>query len=192
VGGIPGVWLGQIVDYSPSAELDGNPSVDATGDNVANTNDEDGVTVPGRWSEGPTGGQFNVQVNTSSGTCAGCRLGFWIDWNQDGDFGDDSESYLVPVVAGPNAVTFNVPAGAFPVDPLYVRFRLYSPEYIGPIEPNGLAVNGEIEDYVFRFDPNALSLSGFAAAPVATTWPRSAAWLRLWCWQQPASRTRRG
>ncbi len=177
-GGVPAVWLGETIDYSPHAETDGMPDPAAAGDDLANTDDEDGVTLPpDNWTH-ETGGQINVEINSSTGECTGCTLGFWFDWNGDGDFGtadvpDADEWYTAPVVFGNQTLSFAVPEGVFPAS-IYARFRLYGGSYVGPIVPAGLAVNGEVEDYVFTFGPNAVSLSGLAAGPAASAWPAAA------------------
>ena len=161
-GGIPAVWLGPTVDYSPNAETDGQPNLAATGDDTANTDDEDGIApFGGEWDYGVDGGQISVNVNSSGGTCTGCRLGFWIDWNGDGDFGDPGESYEKPVVFGSQTVAFDIPVGARS-NGVYARFRLYAGNYVGPIKSYGLAVNGEVEDYYFTV-PTAVQLGSFTA-----------------------------
>ncbi|NLE74064.1 MAG: hypothetical protein GX604_05510 [Actinobacteria bacterium] len=160
-GGIPAVWLGPTVDHSPSAETDGQPNSSATGDYNANADDENGIEPVGEWTFGTNGGEISVNVNSSDGTCTGCRLGFWIDWNGDGDFADSGESYLEPVVFGPQTVKFDIPVGA-QSNGVYARFRLYAGNYVGPINSNGLVVNGEVEDYYFTV-PTAVELRSFKA-----------------------------
>ena len=101
--------------------------------------------------------------SSSDGTCNGCQLGFWIDWNNDGDFGDTGESYLKPVTIGSQIVTFDIPDG--PLSQLtnaYARFRLYSGGYSGAYQSYGLVVNGEVEDYYFAV-PTAVKLLSFTA-----------------------------
>jgi len=162
-GGIPAVWLGTYVDFSPLGESDGIPSTSATGDDLyAPVDDEDGVQPLGTpWSWGTDGGQVSVSVNTSEGTCEGCKLGFWIDWNNDGDFGDSGESYLENVVQGTQTLTFDIPDPALLTN-IYARFRLYDGNYTGDYLPSGLVVNGEVEDYYFG-SPTAVELLSFTA-----------------------------
>jgi hypothetical protein len=171
---IPGVWLGSQIDFSnapvasPQGETNGQPSTDALGDDAAYLDDEDGITPANLpWYFGTNGGAVTVDVSSSTGVCAGCQLGFWIDWNNDGDFSDSGESYVKPVVAGSNLITFDVPNTIPPsVTYFYARFRLYAGDYVGAISPTGLVVNGEVEDY--RFDRTALSitLANFSAEQV--------------------------
>ncbi|NLE74472.1 MAG: hypothetical protein GX604_07590 [Actinobacteria bacterium] len=176
---VPAVWLGPTVDYSPNAETDGQPNFEATGDdnNIQNTklvDDEDGITVSSAYSIwGQDGGQFSVNVNSSDGTtCTDCKLGFWIDWNGDGDFADPDESYLQDVTYGTQTVHFDIPATATVRD-LYARFRLYDGNYNGSYLPTGLVVNGEVEDYHFA-QPTAVELLSFTATAerkaIVLTW----------------------
>lgn len=164
-GGVPAVWLGPAVDFSPNAEADGQPTADATGDDAHSDqrglDDEDGVSPAGQWYPGETG-SFSVFVNSSDGTCTGCKLGFWLDWNGDGDFADAGETYLMPVVFGAQTLSFDIPNIRLSPD-LYARFRLYSGSYVGAYKPTGLVVNGEVEDYHF-VTPLSVDLIWFEAA----------------------------
>jgi hypothetical protein len=169
VGGVPGVWLGPTVDYSPSGESDGIPSALAKGDDTAYLNDEDGITVPATppWSLGINGGRITVSVNSSDGTCTNCRLGFWFDWNNDGDLDDPGESYNVPISYGSNqTVNFDIPeptvGSKVYLRNVYARFRLYD-QYAGSPSPIGLVLNGEVEDYFFQNNPTAVELLSFTA-----------------------------
>jgi subtilisin family serine protease len=134
-------WLGSTVD----SELDGHPSDNADGDDLAAPfDDEDGITfdpiVPGSSA--------HIVVTASR---AGGVLQGWVDWNNDGDFNDVGERILTDkaLVAGANDVFFSVPAGAN-VNQVYARFR-YGEHSLGgakPIgTPFGLADLGEVEDY---------------------------------------------
>ena len=74
----PAIWLGNVVagvDY----ETDGKPNTDATGDDGAFSDDEDGITAHPSWSG--TNLVLTVQVTGGSGT-----LGIWIDWDRNGAF----------------------------------------------------------------------------------------------------------
>ena len=164
LGGVAAVWLGPTVDFSPFAESDGIPGVGAVGDDLNFSDDEDGVGMTGTWDL--SSGQFLVNVNSSDGTCSGCKLGFWIDWNLDGDFADEGESYLQSVGFGDNTVSFAIPSYItwqnWPAS-IYVRFRLYAGNYDGGYLPTGLVVNGEVEDYRFASPPTAVDMLSFLA-----------------------------
>lgn len=140
-----GPRLGACVD----TETNGQPNVAATGDDagagtstagtcaVAN-DDEDGVTfgtlVPGQPA--------TITVVAS----AACTLSAFVDWGADGSFataGDDILPSGQLLSAGTNTVNITVPAGAT-VGNTYARFRCATS---GKLSYNGLAANGEVEDY---------------------------------------------
>ena len=167
-GGIAAVWLGSSVDFSPSGESDGIPTANAQGDDNANTDDENGVTLLG--VNQPDGGTTfslwaRVTVNTSEGACANCKLGAWIDWNNDGDFADADEYFLKSVATGSQDLEFKLTDLAqLAGTNVYARFRLYAGNYSGSYLPTGLIMNGEVEDYLFTWEPTAIALATFTAA----------------------------
>ena len=145
-------------------ELQGQPTVSATGDDTTLTpDDEDGVTAQAGWTIGTGGGKFWVTVGGAA--CTGNHyLAFWIDWNGDGDFADSGESYGQTVGCGAQTVTFDIPnQTTYPLD-LYARFRLYpSQSSCGSgCSPTGFIAGGEVEDYVFQTAPLAVNLAGFS------------------------------
>lgn len=129
-------------------------------------NDEDGVTFT---SEGNPQGIFNPNLTTSINVIvsgAGVLEG-WIDFNADGDWDDPGELIISPDLATDSSIanpaifgegtttrTFNIsipattpklPAGQA-VD-TYARFRV---SRTGTGSPVGLALSGEVEDYLVR------------------------------------------
>ena len=104
----------------------------------------DGVFVPGRTT------QITV---TASGTGF---LDAWFDFNRDGDWDDPGEQVFQNVVvhAGENILFVTVPPilpSNSPLGDTYARFRLSS---VGSLQPTGLAVDGEVEDYKIRIISN--------------------------------------
>jgi large repetitive protein len=148
--GVPNApYLGSCVD----ADNGFNQNVGATADDTtgssfvvgtcANGNDEDGVTFTSPFTPGATA-QFTV---TAGGPTA-CILNAWVDWNQDGVFGDSPGEQIatdltVPTGA-PTVLSPAVPAAAVP-GLTYARFRCSSAAGLGP---TGQAPDGEVEDYV--------------------------------------------
>ncbi len=133
------VYLGTKVD----AEKDGQPNAFATGDDLNDTDDEDGVTFTSALTPGSNA--TATVVASASGI-----LNAWIDFNGDGDWADLNEQIAVnkALAAGANTLTFPVPAGAVP-DNTFARFRFSSAAgltYLGP------APNGEVEDYAVRIE----------------------------------------
>jgi hypothetical protein len=136
-GIISGFHLGAGVD----AEADGQPDATATGDG---NDDEDGVAIA-RMAQGRN---TTVQVTVAGADLFGdtAKLDAWVDFDGSGTF-DAGERITAgggtSVVNGVNHVTFAVPAGA-ELGNTFARFRLSS---AGGLNPNGEALDGEVEDY---------------------------------------------
>ncbi|MBM4461658.1 MAG: hypothetical protein FJ011_28525, partial [Chloroflexi bacterium] len=132
---VPGFFLGATVD----AELNGQPNASATGDDIAGVpDDEDGVTFTTPLVPGSPAG---VQVIAS----APGLLNAWVDFNANGSWADPGEQIFVnqPLVPGPNALGFPVPAGAA-LGMTFARFRFSN---LAGLSFFGLAPDGEVEDY---------------------------------------------
>ena len=125
--------LGAIVD----GEVNGQPNATSTGDGV----DEDGVTF-GALRAGDSSASVTVTISSSAGTGL---LNAWIDFNADGDWDDVGEQVFVDqtVKDGPNNLMLAISPSAT-VGPTFTRFRLTS---IGGYSYQGLAADGEVEDY---------------------------------------------
>jgi len=131
-----GLFLGTLVD----AEPDGLQSTWANGDDIDNSDDEDGVNI----------GLLPVG-NRASGTITASAAGLvngWIDYNADGDWDDADEQLFTDyaVSSGSNPFTFTVPATAVPGH-VIARFRINS---VGGLSPTGLAADGEVEDHALQ------------------------------------------
>ena len=150
IGASHTVLTNQILRFGSgiSSELNGQPTVNATGDSY-----DDGVVAVGRWRDGVDGGAVTVTVGAGSGWLEG-----WIDFNQDGTFTNANEHVFNQAVfsttnSGIYNLSFDIPAGTFLTNSATVlnsRFRLY------PSEPQlptyfGTATGGEVEDYQFVF-----------------------------------------
>ena len=138
------LYLGACVD----TDADGQPSVDADGDNLGAGTGVDGTC-------GASGDEDGVAFDTMINVCFSADItvtasasGFldaWIDLDGDGTFNgpNDQPFAAEPLVAGANPLTFNVPCDALP-GPSYMRFRFSS---TGGLGFGGAATDGEIEDY---------------------------------------------
>jgi len=135
---VPGLSLGSVIDN----ENDGQPNLNATGDDSTGDADEDGITfttplVPGQLAS----------IDVSSLIPAGA-IGFlhaWIDFNADGDWNDASEQIFAShVLTGADTLNFDVPSEAA-IGETFARFRL---SWNGSLAPNGLTSSGEVEDYL--------------------------------------------
>ena len=131
---VPGFFLGASVD----ADADGQPDATATGDDLDGNDDEDGVAFTSALVKGATA---NVDVTAS----ASGLLDAWVDFNADGDWSDAGEQVFTNqgLVSGLNSLSFPVP-GTAKVGTTFVRFRFSS---AGGLSYDGLALDGEVEDY---------------------------------------------
>lgn len=132
---VPGLFLGASID----GEADGQPNANATGDDLANLPDEDGVVfntplIPGAVA--------TVTVTASAGQVP---LNAWIDFGADGSWQTPGDQVCLNQMlnAGPNVLVFTVPPNAV-VGPTFARFR-YSTQ--PNLSPTGPASDGEVEDY---------------------------------------------
>ena len=153
-----GVRLGINLD----AEPDGQPTIPADGDDNSGQDDEDGVffgdgfalfslplgSDPGDLTGVPgtlpgTSVEIRVQPSTDG------RLDAWIDFNGDGDWEDVGERIADGLPVSPPFTTFPV---AVPEETrigfTYARFRF---SRVGVDSLDGLAPDGEVEDYLLVF-----------------------------------------
>jgi hypothetical protein len=162
---VEGAHLGAI---APDIEPDGQPTADASGDGASGAADEDGLTLvdPSQWQNGNTVSvNLDVRGTTPGGTA---DIGMWIDWNDDGDFGDAGEFYAYmdrPTGAIANE-SFAVPGAAVYSNgnPLNFRLRIFNDEADAPggsLDAGdylGVATTGEIEDHRYYFSPTSITL----------------------------------
>lgn len=153
-------YLGSSVD----AEIDGQPTFDASGDGIT----DDGIYI--RTPDPNNGGSFldftlrdsitnemYITATVPSGSKAYGFVDAWIDFNQDGDFDDAGEQILVSRALTIDAIDpsgsasglgqlikiSDLPEGALEGDTI-ARFRYSS---TGGLAATGLAEDGEVEDY---------------------------------------------
>lgn len=141
-----GIRLGATVDADSS--LLNNAT--ATGDDLNNTDDEDGVSLVPLL---PIGQTTTVPVSIQGGAGS---LNAWFDWNADGDFNDPGERMVSDqtVAIGTVNLSITVPNGAV-VGPTFARFRVCtSSAALAPLDncntPVGTVQSGEVEDYQFQ------------------------------------------
>lgn len=153
--------LGKSID----GENDGQPNGNATGDDLVPlgaADDEDGVNFVTPLFPGQSA---SVEVEASQ---AG-RLDAWIDFGNDGDWieGPDRIFTALPLQAGVNNLTFNVPANAA-AGPTFARFRL---SRNGLNTYTGDGGEGEVEDYRVVIERNAGCELGCTGSDFWLTFP---------------------
>ncbi len=141
------LFLGLTVD----SEVDGQPDATAGqsggGDDNFGNDDEDGVLqISSFLAEAEGGSRASVSVIASGRGL----LDAWIDFNQDGVWGENDQiAEKVLVVGGANMIGFDLPPNAV-AGPTAARFRISS---VGGLAPTGEAADGEVEDYEFVIEP---------------------------------------
>jgi len=131
------IYMGSVIDPEP----DGQPDPSATGDDNDGSNDDDGVVFTSTLLPG----QLATVIVTVS---AACQLDAWIDFDANGIWLDPGEQIFVNISLAPgaNPLSFNVPPTAV-LGSTFARFRVSS---AGGLMPDGLAPDGEVEDYMVR------------------------------------------
>jgi len=137
---VPGVLLGQLID----AERDGQPNATATGDDLNNLQDEDGVTLISLLVPGESA---TVRVLA---TVAG-NLSAWVDFGADGSWAQAGDQIFTNLAlnAGVNNLTFPVPFTAARGTNTFARFRFSTATLTNY---TGWAPDGEVEDYQWRLE----------------------------------------
>ncbi len=140
---IPELYLGLGVDSDP----DGQPNIDAAGDDNDGNDDEEGVVFNTPFIAGQP---VSITVTAfDKGVLPGFLAGLldaWIDYNDDDDWDDPGEQIFnnKPLAVGNNELTFMVPSDAATVSPTCACFRFSSN---GVRLPYLAAPDGEVEDY---------------------------------------------
>lgn len=154
------LYLGNEIDAE-------NNTVNSPGsnDNEKDKNDEDGIQRQNgeTWRPGNT-----VHLNVTAQGTGGHLIG-WFDWNGDGDLNDADEMIRFGnLPQGDSSLSLIIPPTYTTGDTLYARFRLYASYPETPL-PSGKVINGEVEDYEWRFSPTAITLSDFKATQQSST-----------------------
>lgn len=135
---IDGLWLGSTIDE----DTDGQPNADASGDDATDLADEDGVVFGGALSEGSN----TIQVTSNDDAI----VNVWLDLDGNGNWNAAADHVIkdYPVVAGTNDIALNL-AGGFVAGNTFARVRL---SHQSGLAPDGLAGDGEVEDYRVMLD----------------------------------------
>ncbi|MFV0388403.1 MAG: beta strand repeat-containing protein [Pyrinomonadaceae bacterium] len=140
---IPTYYLGT----APSGESDATTNATATAD--AN---DDGVKLGTASLQGSTFNQ-GIPVNLTVTAGGSAKLFGWIDWNQNGVFGDTPEEIIISETTDKSTartIPITPPASAI-VGQTYARFRYSTDSNLTPL---GAANNGEVEDYQINVLPS--------------------------------------
>jgi hypothetical protein len=147
---IPGFHLGNAIDWEP----DGQPHPNALGDdNDFQGDDEDGVV----FASGALrpGGTATIVVTAS----APGMLDMWVDFHGDGTWATPGDQVFAsqPLAAGPNNLSFSVPATSVPGHFTFARCRF---SRNGGLPFTGPAPQGEVEDYEVFVEDDLTGIPG--------------------------------
>lgn len=152
------IFLGNFVDAEPNGQPDSN----AKGDDLdifypSLGDDEDGVTLPETATAGST-----VEITVVASVDG--YLDAWMDFNLDNSWLSPDEHIFTiqAVAAGTNTLLFTIPTAAI-AGKSYLRFRFR--DYESPISFDGLAQNGEVEDYTMQIVAGQATGWDFGDAP---------------------------
>ena len=116
-----------------------------------------------------------ITVNNGTAAYTQDQCGIWVDWNQDGDFGDAGETITVTGTPGTGPYTANIipPADAL-LGATTIRIRI---AYVGVVDPCGTPFFGEVEDYTIIVNPalacpfpNNITLSEVSTTSAVVSW----------------------
>lgn len=150
---------------TPDSEAAAQPSATATADDSNGTDDEDGVLAFPSLSVGMASYSLNVNVTNNTGSPA--WLVGWIDFNGNASF-DSNEAATLAVATGSTnkqlGLTWKNLSGLIS-GTTYARLRLTTDTNIATGVANtslmdGLAGNGEVEDYTLLISARGYTLSG--------------------------------
>ena len=148
---------------APDLDPDGQATADATGDDNAGVDDEDGVFVVAGAPlvRGDPSSVLGVICSTSG------YLNAWLDFDGNGGWTDAGERIASDraMPSGFTALVFGIPAAA-QVGSVVGRFRLAS---AAGLSYTGLAADGEVEDHEFTIYQNAPDTNAFWITNVAHT-----------------------
>lgn len=143
---------------APDNENSAQPNASATGDDAANTDDEDGIS----FGTLTAGGSTTITATVAG---SGGKLSAWFDWNRDGDFADAGEQVATDIAdngvgdtdSTVGSIVFNlsvpIRVAATGFVQSYARFRWSTASGLTAINA---APDGEVEDY-------QVTINGFAS-----------------------------
>jgi hypothetical protein len=179
--GFPGADLGDLPSdydlawhYAPFQAFLGERVEVNIGFSPGNDRDDDGVELIGAGNFEP-GGTIGLHITVSG---IGGWLTGWLDWNQNGVLENAELSVNQATPAGESNLFIRIPASAVLEVPggassLKARFRLYPAGNIPDegVNPIGGVNGGEVEDYVWGYNPTAIRLLDFHAKNQGDNFP---------------------
>ena len=144
--------VGPRLGATRDAEADGTRA-------PAGAETEDDGVIFGTLTLSASTGTVTVNVQNAP---AGAKLDAWIDFDGDGSWGLAGEQIAasLAVAEGDNSLSFSIPSWAV-AGATYARFRVSSG---GGLGPNGVGVDGEVEDHAVTIADRPPAMGVFGAA----------------------------
>ena len=143
------IYLAPYMGVGVDSDPDGQPTINADGDDNDEWDDEDGVEQVGQWFTGETG---EIDINMTW-TPFGGNLSAWVDFNQDGDWDDAGEQIFADMYLSEgttHTLIVSIPGDAL-LGPTYARFRMSTDS---GLSYTAEASDGEVEDHVVTIYDN--------------------------------------
>ncbi|WP_373551754.1 GEVED domain-containing protein [Haliscomenobacter sp.] len=148
----PAMFIGAT---PPDAELDGQPSAGANGDDLVDmaTGAIDDEDITRAWFTNPAtddslvaGNFVTLSFPVTNNLVTDVNVVVFVDWNNNGVFENDTERYDTIVGNGLHNLTFTLQIPITSFGDIGVRIRMSSAE----IDAYGAAPDGEVEDFLLR------------------------------------------
>jgi len=153
---IAGPWLGNEKD-KPDAEADGQPDTNALGDDNNGSDDENGVSLLPLIQGLPAAA--TVEVGGGGGVVQA-----WIDFNNDKSWQSSEKVFDGFLADGVHVVNFVTPNAAV-IGQTFARFRISRQ---GGLNPEGAALDGEVEDHEVTIEASPDVLKKWCQRPDLT------------------------
>lgn len=150
------LMLGSTADL----EMDGQPGVNANGDDTNVMDDEAGITAfPPLLI---TAGSYSVTVAVTNSNTTAATLSGWIDFNRNGTFDAGERAQATVAAAATSATLTWTGLSGLVAGQTYARFRIATLA-AEVANPTGAAADGEVEDYTLTIQ-NVISGTVFSDA----------------------------
>ena len=145
------------------AEAGMQSNADASGDNINNLDDEDGVTF-----SSPAGGGDDIRATVTVANPSGIAVTLcgWMDVNVNGSFSDPGEIQCNTAINP--STTFSWIVGNTTAQDYYTRFRVCTIAADCNV-PSSVANDGEVEDYRITYNPTAVTIGSVDLKAIAAS-----------------------
>jgi hypothetical protein len=155
------LYLGMIKPDGNPETITNIPSANADTDDLSDTDDEDGTTLP---TTSAADGTYTVTTTVLNNTGSSANLCGWIDFDQDGIFQSD-ESVCTAVTSMVSSQSIDLVFSIAVADrdntgAIFARLRLTT-DALTPSNPTGSASDGEVEDFMTTVSTLPVSINGF-------------------------------